>query len=296
MSIDDLASTTRVFVSGLPPSFTSKDLRSFFGKKFTVTDAHVLPNRRIGFVGLTNHDVAEQAAKYFNRSFIKMSKISVELAKPVDVQRDTSGRAAPVSHPLARDQPESPIQASINQKRKRDRNDDGEALRGQEGSEQHNTFTLEVSTPIQNDQINETVTHDIDEPQQGVPASDGDWLRNKTSRVLDLEGPADEARRATLAIPLRQDDQSSATVEDANVEEQNEEVIEEKPQITNGRLFLRNLSFEVTEADLRNLLSPFGTVEEVSIAAFRLFSTSNDVFLIGTSYALHMILNWREIF
>lgn len=75
--------STRVFVSGLPPSFSNDQLRKHFATRFQVTDAHVLPKRRIGFVGFKSPDVAKEAARYFNKTYMKMSKISVEIAKPV---------------------------------------------------------------------------------------------------------------------------------------------------------------------------------------------------------------------
>lgn len=76
---------TRVFVSGLPPSFTNDQLQKHFSNRFHVTDAHVLPKRRIGFVGFKSPEAAKQAVDYFNRTYIRMSKIGVELARPVCV-------------------------------------------------------------------------------------------------------------------------------------------------------------------------------------------------------------------
>jgi len=74
---------TRVFVSGLPPSCSNDQLRNHFAARFQVTDAHVLPKRRMGFVGFKSHDAAQEAVKYFDRTFLKMSKISVDIARPV---------------------------------------------------------------------------------------------------------------------------------------------------------------------------------------------------------------------
>jgi multiple RNA-binding domain-containing protein 1 len=74
---------TRVFVSGLPPTLTNEELGKHFSARFQVTDSHVIPNRRFGFVGFKDADAAAQAAKYFNRTYLRMSKISVELARPV---------------------------------------------------------------------------------------------------------------------------------------------------------------------------------------------------------------------
>lgn len=76
---------TRVFVSGLPPSLSNQDLGKHFGSRFPVTDAHVIPKRRIGFVGFKDAAIAKQAVDYFNKTYIRMSKISVEIARPVSV-------------------------------------------------------------------------------------------------------------------------------------------------------------------------------------------------------------------
>lgn len=72
-----------MFVSGLPPSCSNDQLRNHFAGRFQVTDAHVLPKRRMGFVGFKSNDIAKEAVSYFNRTYMKMSKISVDLARPV---------------------------------------------------------------------------------------------------------------------------------------------------------------------------------------------------------------------
>ncbi|KAL4911967.1 multiple RNA-binding domain-containing protein 1 [Aspergillus aurantiobrunneus] len=78
--------STRVFVSGLPPTLSNDQLKKHFATRFQVTDAHVLPKRRIGFVGFKSSEVAHQAVSYFNKTYMKMSKISVDIAKPIDAE------------------------------------------------------------------------------------------------------------------------------------------------------------------------------------------------------------------
>ena len=82
MEGDDIPDT-RVFVTGLPPNLTSEQLGAHFAMRYQVTDAVVVPGRRIGFVGFRNYTLAKNAVKYFDKSYIRMSKISVEMAKPV---------------------------------------------------------------------------------------------------------------------------------------------------------------------------------------------------------------------
>jgi len=74
---------SRIFVRGLPPSFSADDFKNHFSKISPVTDARFIPHRRIGYVGYKTHNEATKAVKYFDRSYIRMSRIAVELARPV---------------------------------------------------------------------------------------------------------------------------------------------------------------------------------------------------------------------
>jgi multiple RNA-binding domain-containing protein 1 len=37
----------------------------------------------MGFVGFKSHEAAQQAVKHFNKTYMKMSKIAVDIARPV---------------------------------------------------------------------------------------------------------------------------------------------------------------------------------------------------------------------
>ncbi|GIZ42806.1 hypothetical protein CKM354_000606000 [Cercospora kikuchii] len=76
--------SSRIFVKGLPPTFDEAQFRKHFGQKGQITDAKIFPNRRIGYVGYKTSEDAEKAVKYFNKTFIRMSRIGVEMAKPID--------------------------------------------------------------------------------------------------------------------------------------------------------------------------------------------------------------------
>lgn len=75
--------SSRIFVRGLPPNITEEEFRRHFSKQYAITDIRVMPHRRFGYVGYKSHEDAASAVKYFNRSFIRMSRLVVELARPV---------------------------------------------------------------------------------------------------------------------------------------------------------------------------------------------------------------------
>jgi len=76
---------SRIFVRGLPPSYTENEFRDHFAKRYNVTDIKLLPARRIGYVGFKTSQDAAAAVKYFNKSFIRMSRINVEFAIDVSL-------------------------------------------------------------------------------------------------------------------------------------------------------------------------------------------------------------------
>lgn len=88
--------SSRIFIKGLPPSITEADFKkhfSFGGRE--VTDARLFANRRIGYIGYKTPEDAQSAVKYFNKTFVRMSRIGVEVARPIGESnpRGTSGRA-----------------------------------------------------------------------------------------------------------------------------------------------------------------------------------------------------------
>lgn len=75
--------SSRIFIRGLPPQMTADAFQRHFSKQSSITDARLLPHRRIGYVGYKTPEDALKAVKYHNRSFINMSRIQVELARSV---------------------------------------------------------------------------------------------------------------------------------------------------------------------------------------------------------------------
>jgi multiple RNA-binding domain-containing protein 1 len=123
-------------------------------------------------------------------------------------------------------------------------------------------------------------------PQVSTDATDDDWLRSRTSRLLDLVDPDDPAfsARPPASVPTPAPAAASASGPQeparggrgAEVDGPGEGVAvhAENPKDAvklvekTSRLFLRNLGYNVTEDDVRDHFSQFGSLEEVRISCF----------------------------
>lgn len=338
MSTTDVESS-RLFVKNLPPSITEADFRKHFATGGRdVTDIKLIPKRRIGYVGYRTPEDAAKAVKFFNRSYIRLSKISVEIARPIsDPSLPTSKKAAPrVQNKLPTPEPEPRAKdADANgKKRKREAVDESdpklkeyldmmrpgqttssklEGIYGQQPSEQKDVEMAAVPVDDESDDeyeaipakkskhqegiVEETPAARVEDPSpvvdpspqaidQDVPnatgpadTTDDDWLRSRTNRLLDLVDPDDQSALppaptppaqaqavtsgpsppAEVELPLAP---SEAPVEPA-VEKTDEEIATEQILRT-GRLFVRNLPFKATEAELAKHFRKYGETEEVS--------------------------------
>ncbi|CEJ54075.1 Putative Multiple RNA-binding domain-containing protein [Penicillium brasilianum] len=332
---------TRVFVSGLPPTCSNDQLRNHFASRFTVTDAHVLPKRRMGFVGFKSNEAAQEAVNYFNRTYMKMSRISVDLARPIDSKptegahptRKRDAMEAASDHALKRkrdadSKPQDPklqeylALAQTSSKTRTWANDDSTAMAM--AAEQ---AVAPINTPAQDTSPSEELpshpkkvrrepafdadaekpqTMEVDRPDEDVeevtpvqeeteaaqdetgPVSDSDWLRSKTSRLLGLldedeqaefdqhkvAQPAEssrdveESRTAAFEDVHPQPVTDDATVEDGDAVETTPERPDPNVDLIrdSARLFVRNLAYDTTDADLQPLFAPFGKLDEIHVA------------------------------
>jgi multiple RNA-binding domain-containing protein 1 len=117
------------------------------------------------------------------------------------------------------------------------------------------------------------------------PVSDVDWLRSRTNRLLELvEDDEQSVPTAPLSKPQStQPAQSTEPVVTETVAQPDEvEEPEARPEDVpssaevdkireTGRLYLRNLHFDITEEDLREHFSKYGSLQEVSPSFHFLF-------------------------
>ncbi|KAF2798948.1 RNA-binding domain-containing protein [Melanomma pulvis-pyrius CBS 109.77] len=336
--MDDAPESSRIFVRGLPPKFTEDDVRKHFGK-YAVTDVKFFPHRRIGYVGYKTPEDAAQAVKYFNKTFIRQSKIYVETARPIaDKALPKSRRQLKEENSVSKNDDYVPPPRDNALKRKRDEaeqdpklkeflnvmqppsklkswaNEDSllasevvplgdpvEATTGPDGdsdgeyqiitkkskpsrdtkassTEQPAVPTPETKAGKSADQVldMEDVAHELPQAVTGDrgPVSDADWLRSRTNRVLDLvEDTEDSTRTITQPPAVQEENIESPDIEVEPAEPsqpENNEVEEAIPSEEDkirqtGRLYLRNLHFEITEDDIRNHFSKQGSLEEVHV-------------------------------
>jgi len=107
-------------------------------------------------------------------------------------------------------------------------------------------------------------------------ATDDDWLRSRTNRLLDLIDPSDILieRETPKSVDIKTMvktaiDTSEPKKEATAVDDEHTHVEENKPDLvleaikSNGRLFVRNLPYTASEEDLREYFAQYGTLEEV---------------------------------
>lgn len=201
---DDDIPDTRVFVSGLPPNFTSDQLGAHFAGRYQITDAVVIEDRRIGFVGFRNYTLAQSAIKYFNKTYIRMSKISVEMAKPVEIKRTSTSQGVPLSKHSAQAKAHRPsstqlIQSSGHSASNAASNHDTAfqdyvpvvaSKRKRESASQRENHYLEPTPGVSA----ALVTSECENGGRGSPADEKVGRRLKMARMKDKE--KDEVRKA----------------------------------------------------------------------------------------------------
>ena len=84
--------SSRIIVKNLPKKITEEEIKKHFSQKGVVTDVKIMHkedgrSRNFCFVGFKTEQSAKEAIKYFNQTYLKTMKISVEKAK---IQGDPS--------------------------------------------------------------------------------------------------------------------------------------------------------------------------------------------------------------
>jgi multiple RNA-binding domain-containing protein 1 len=156
----------------------------------------------------------------------------------------------------------------------------------QEGGSLHR-LAQESKPVVENDPTEVAEEAPADSPAiQDESKTDTDWLRSKTSRLLDLIDDNEQNEfTAPAPLPGAPDGENSDT--DADVDDTIKELSESKSRMESekppgdqgidanidmirntGRLFIRNLPYNASETDLEPLFARLGKLEEVSDTIF----------------------------
>jgi multiple RNA-binding domain-containing protein 1 len=117
------------------------------------------------------------------------------------------------------------------------------------------------------------------------PVSDADWLRSRTNRILDLVADDEEPTSDAPPPKVPREQRASPQLEAEPIEQPVDTELSVAQQLEvptstevekireTGRLYLRNLHYEIAEEDLREHFSKYGALEEVRPTFFFLLPT-----------------------
>jgi multiple RNA-binding domain-containing protein 1 len=297
--------TTRICMKNVPYSVTEIDQvkrflfqsqESYFSTTpLTITDCRILPKRHMVFVGFQNKECAMACVKCLHNTYWKTSKIVVEFAFPPketkknDKQLGDSSSKPKEAEPKASSQKET--SSSKLDRKKRDLLDyiggnaakptfwgNDDILPSTVEDNHHSRTTDEVDTTDNDSTDNEDGASDSEsssveddaeplfESTKGM--SDMEFLRAKTVRVEELP--------EEISDNMDADPENSITGEEDEVVEmklgsstddvkQPTAGLEEEPEVSSSRLFIRNLPFSVEEDDLMEYFSQFGALDECHV-------------------------------
>lgn len=284
---------SRLIIKNLPSYLTPDGLRKHFAQNGappgTITDLKIShkrdgTSRRFGFVGFKTEKEAAAARDWFDKTCVDSTRISVAVV-------EGGVKDAPAPYKRRRiDHDQSKMTAT-----------DPKGKTKQQAPSQTNTKTtaqldtfLEVSRPRKGPSwANERIlSHDeadaqpeaevkLSETQDNDAVSDLEWMKRHMTqgastpeRVFQQDEDGAPATATTTTdkaeVPPPQDkDPTTATI------------------LQTARLFLRNLPFSCTDAELYELFQPLGEIEQVSVLFASLDGTVSSVMTncIGTSYS-----------
>ncbi|TFK67242.1 hypothetical protein BDN72DRAFT_771006 [Pluteus cervinus] len=265
---------SRLIVKNLPHYVTPARLKEHFDQKGgpggTITDFKVAfkqdgTSRRFGFIGYKTEKEAVAAQEWFNKTFIDSTRIQVSV---VDGAEDAPAprpnkrpRLGPASNEQVLAHPPQPVsEQDANAKSKDDRQLDRflEVMqpRNKNGPSWANDANTVVKPAVAPAESSETQpSNPEDEPTDSI--SDLDWMRRHTKKGVEEEEKAFEQSDDEMGGGAKTD--ANGIVPELSADPTKRGILE------TGRLFLRNLAFSCSDADLLELFKPYGDIAQVHI-------------------------------
>eukprot|EP01031_Cornospumella_fuschlensis_P045866 gene45866-56136_t len=291
---------SRICVKNIGKNAKEEDLRQMFASRGEVTDVKVIKtkdgkSRGFAFVGFRSDEQAKEAMKYFNNTYIGLSRISIEVAKklehhesdntsPAGSKKNVKDKLQQLKKELQELKDPHKVKENIK-----------EAQPGQVMSKKKAEF-LAVATSHKSDILPPTPTSNTpkasikqqsnsDDSDSDTNSSDGSSAQ---SLAEDDEHDSDDNNKAALdsmsdmeylrskmktKTPDSSDpvDDNGGDMEGAEELGQNAEgdaeegKAEEKTEYDDSRIYIRNLPYSTSEDELRAHFEAFGSVSEVHI-------------------------------
>ncbi|CAA7263983.1 unnamed protein product [Cyclocybe aegerita] len=240
---------SRLIVKNLPPYVTPAKLKEHFERRGapsgTLTDVKVSSkpdgtSRRFGFVGFKSDQEALAAQKYFDRTFIDSTRISVQ------VTEGAKGAPAP--------RPNKHIQVSASATLDGKLEEFMKVMKPKKGPAWANEAASQPPVISSNDEA--MPSPEPEQPQGEL--SDLEWMRQRMSKAVDEKEQVFE--QSDDDEPQLKASSTEPAPEPGTSKDPTKETI-----LETSRLFVRNLSFACTNEELADLFKPFGEISQVHI-------------------------------
>ena len=230
--------SSRIIVKNLPKKITEEEIKNHFSQKGIVTDVKIMHkedgrSRNFCFVGFKDDQSAKDAIKYFNQTYLKTMKISVEKAKS---QGDPS------------------LKKKGKKNDKKINSNDGNNNEEIETKESKIKTILDLSKKTKNaDKFDEALKNKNLNSNKENEEKIGDETKNLNN---EENGKDSEEKNIVKDEEKNKEDKK---------EEKKEESLITKKNLDPKRLYLRNIPFEITEDDIREKFEKFGEINEIHI-------------------------------
>ena len=224
--------SSRIIVKNLPKKITEEEIKNHFSQKGVVTDVKIMHkedgrSRNFCFVGFKSEQSAKDAIKYFNQTYLKTTKISVEKAKTQgDPSLKKKGKKV------------------INKNKDNDENN--EEIETKESKIKQ---ILELSKKTKN----------ADKFDEALKKQNIDNNNNNN----DIQNT--EEKKKDVNNKEKEDQEQKENTDNSKKEENKIDSLINKKNLDPKRLYLRNIPFEITEDDIREKFEKFGTINEIHI-------------------------------
>jgi len=234
--------SSRIIVKNIPKEITEKQLHEHFSKKGLITDVKIMKkdngqSRKFAFIGFKGESEANESIKYYNNTFLWTCKIIVESAK---IQNDPS-----LNTPWKKNKN---LNMNIKKNNKSDETEEKIKVIDENSKENKIKKILELAAQISTKSKFDAINVQMQK--------EADLNCDKTNTNIDKNKIADKNENIS-----NDNLESSKETKNEEVKKYNLEFNKLDPK----RLYLKNLPFEITEDEIKNMFQKFGEITEIHI-------------------------------